>query len=83
MTAVQLQLFRLPAVGARTPVTTAQLALLDALVLSDGRPPIGVLRLVLRVLLRKGWVERFGSAPAVYRVTACGRAARVRGHANI
>lgn len=79
---VQLHLFRLPAPAPRARVSGLQLRLLDQLVLSDGRPPTEVSRQVLRVLLRRRLVEREGSAPAVYRVTAYGQAVRGKGHAT-
>lgn len=76
MSSFQRELFRLP-YQKPEPVTTAQRKLLTWLVY--GKLPVRFRRQVLRELLRKRWVERIGSAPAVFRLTALGQAVRRRG----
>ena len=78
MSNFQRELFRLP--RAKTePISRHQVTLLTWLTYGDGQLPAKFQRSVLRTLLRKKWVERIGSAPAVYRVTPYGQAARTRG----
>jgi hypothetical protein len=76
------ELFRLPR-PRQEPVSAQQLRLLDWLTFGDGQLPKVFHRGVLRSLLRKRWVERIGSSPAVYRVTAYGTAVRSRRGAGL
>lgn len=77
MSVVQRNLFPLPAVRTPVPVTPPQLFLLDWLQLGDGTPPPKLSRQALRNLINRGFVERVGNAPALYRLTGYGRAVRM------
>jgi hypothetical protein len=81
MSAFQRELFRLPR-PKREPMSAKQRTLLTWLLLGDGQLPAVFHRGVLRSLLRKRWVERSGSSPARYQVTAYGQAARSRGQVS-